>query len=243
MQISIINNPGKDEPFLIINKPANLPSAPLNSLEEDTALSQAVKLYPEILNIKGKKEIEYGLLHRIDTVTEGLLLIALNQDFYDSLILEQENNKFIKTYYAICDIEDSVTEGFPVIPNNCNFRKNKNFILESYFRAFGKGKKEVRPVIGNSGTYAEKKANLSKKYTTEVFIKNIEKNSVEVECKISQGFRHQVRNHLAWIGLPIKNDPLYNKREGCGNIQFFAIGLDFEYKGKKFSFRLDKEGK
>ena len=75
----------ENEDFLVISKPAGLPSAPLHSLDEESALTKVVKNYPEILHINGKKSIEYGLLHRLDTVTEGLLLIALNQAFYDKI--------------------------------------------------------------------------------------------------------------------------------------------------------------
>lgn len=241
MNIEILNKPSEIEPFLVINKPSGLPSAPLKNLEEDCALTQAIKFYPEILQIKGKKEIEYGLLHRLDTVTSGLLLIALNQEFYDYLQMIQNENRFIKTYYAICDIDSSKQEGFPEFPYKIELVKNFSITIESFFRSYGKGKKEVRPVIGNSNSYADKKANLSKKYYTNIKIISTNYKQCSIECQITQGFRHQVRNHLAWCGLPIKGDTLYNKNSKETEIKFYAIGLDFEYKGKKFSFRSEKD--
>lgn len=229
----------ENDGFLVVSKPGGLPSAPLHSLDEDSVLSRIIKKYPQVLNITGKKQIEYGLLHRLDTVTEGLLLIALNQDFYNNMIIEQENNAFIKTYYAYCDILSEKKEGYPDIPYNIKLEIDFELKIESYFRAFGKGKKEVRPVIKNDNSYANRKANFNKKYFTDLKIIKVEKNSCEVECKITQGFRHQVRNHLAWIGLPIKGDELYNLNISDDTIKFYAIGLDFNYKGKDYSFRLE----
>lgn len=231
----------ENKDFLVVSKPAGLPSAPLHSLDEESALTKVVKNYPEVLKINGKKSIEYGLLHRLDTVTEGLLLIALNQTFYDNMIIEQEKNLFIKTYYAECDIESDIEkkEGFPVFPFRLKPVPNFSLSIESYFRAYGKGKKEVRPVINNDNSYGNKKANFNKKYVTNVKIINIKKDCCAVECKITQGFRHQVRNHLAWAGLPIKGDSLYNKNTRESNIKFYAVGLDFSYNGQDYSFRLE----
>ena len=65
--------------------------------------------------------------------------------------------------------------------------------------------------------------------TIKIISANKEKNQCEVLCKISKGFRHQVRNHLAWIGLPVINDPVYNC-ESIGTekeIEFEAVKLEF----------------
>ena len=79
----------QDEHFIIVDKPAGLPSAPLKAhsagLESGTApavlpvktsepvqpdaFSQAALLFPEITSVCGKKSIEGGLLHRLDKST------------------------------------------------------------------------------------------------------------------------------------------------------------------------------
>ena len=84
-KIKIIFEPDKNKPFLVIYKPKNLPSAPLNKNDKNNALSQAIQIFPEIQNVTGKKQIEYGLLHRLDTATDGLLLICTTQECYDFL--------------------------------------------------------------------------------------------------------------------------------------------------------------
>ena len=93
-KIKIIHSPTAEKPFLIIDKPRGLPSAPLSESDCNNALAQAIEDFPEIKEVKGRKAIEYGLLHRLDTVTEGLLLIATTQECYDFLMEEQQAGRF-----------------------------------------------------------------------------------------------------------------------------------------------------
>lgn len=104
MKIEILKEATEEKPYLIIYKPKGLPSAPLTADDTNNAFSQAAELFPQLLNVHGKKEIEHGLLHRLDTATDGLLVIASNQECYDFLIKEQEEGRFYKTYTAECDI-------------------------------------------------------------------------------------------------------------------------------------------
>jgi len=155
-KIKIIHEPSAEKPFLVIYKPKGLPSAPLSENDFENALSQAIKLYPQLNNVTGKKQIEYGLLHRIDTPTDGLLVIASTQEAYDFLIEQQQSGRFIKYYSALCEplLDNSEKlEGFPPVPAI----NNENFTIESYFRPYGNGNKEVRPVTQDSGKAALKK--------------------------------------------------------------------------------------
>lgn len=238
MNITFINSPNEKTPFLVINKPSGIPSAPINKDDTENALSYAIKKYPQIIKVHGKKEIEYGLLHRIDTVTSGLLLIALNQDFYDYMIIQQEKGLFYKKYKAICQKKTNTKDGFPPCPINPNFVENQEFNITSYFRKYGSGAKEVRPVLQDASKIVLKKTNTNKLYSTNILIKQIKDNLILVECKINKGYRHQVRCHLAWCGLPIKNDNVYNESTNS-TIEFKACGLEFFYINKKYSFSID----
>lgn len=232
--ITVISEPSKTSPFVIIYKPQGIPSAPLSESDSNCALFQAAKVYPEILNVKGKKEIEGGLIHRIDTVTDGLLVIASTQEAYDFLIKCQEEGKFLKTYNAKCTCLNNFNELKPGFPENSYAEKIRDLEegqklvvnLESFFRPFGPGRKEVRPVTENTGTAANKKSG-SKLYRTEI---EITKTSGEYSCKcmINNGYRHQVRSHLAWLSIPVKGDALYNPLTKEGDEFFFtASGLEF----------------
>ena len=226
-KIEILKEPTIEKPFLIIYKPKGLPSAPLTAENSENAFSQAAFLYPELLKVKGKKDIEGGLLHRLDTATDGLIVIAASQECYDFLMTEQREGRFIKTYTAECDIikeNAKILEGFPaempVLPE-----------VTSYFRPYGQGRKEVRPVTEKSGKAALSKLGTKKLYTTKIQIIKLSDTNAKAECQICEGYRHQVRCHLAWAGYPVKGDQLYNsdKKNAENILKFSATKISFEY--------------
>ena len=49
-QIKVIHEPTSHKPYLIIDKPAGLPSAPLTENDKENAFSKAAELFPQILN-------------------------------------------------------------------------------------------------------------------------------------------------------------------------------------------------
>lgn len=251
-KITIIHKPTSEKPFLVINKPKGLASAPLSPDDKNNALAQAMELYPQIKNVKGRKEIEYGLLHRLDTVTDGLLLIATSQAAYDFLQKEQREGRFMKTYQALCDYDKTakIPDGFPPVPAFFSEKfipkTGKTFSVSSYFRYFRKGNKEVRPVTKDSGKTALEKVGKLKEYTTEIFIKDQIGKNFLVECSIKEGFKHQVRCHLAWCGLPIVNDSVYgycNDGYDNGKSQNSDCDSDCDYENILDKKNAEKETK
>lgn len=259
--ITIVHRPTAAEPFVVLAKPSGLPSAPL-AANDASALTECGRLFPEVLKVCGKKQVEGGLLHRIDTATAGLLLVAQSQQFYDHIIAAQERGLFIKGYRADCNLDAgnaAALGGFPPLDARaqaaaslaCQMSPSAALCgleLSSCFRPFGKGKKEVRPVLQSSNAAALKKLGSKKTYSTKIVAARfLEDGSVRAECKIAQGYRHQVRCHLAWLGLPVRGDRLYNRAcrtEGaapCGQMLFSAVSLEFPdlFSDKIFSFSLD----
>lgn len=230
-------------PFIIIDKPRGLPSAPIHE-GDDSALTQCLELFPEIKNVKGKKEIEYGLCHRIDTDTKGLILIALTQEFYDYIQKVQDEGKFYKIYKALCSFNPdcgSVEEGYPFKPFYASIDDDDfDVMVSSYFRPYGPKRAMVRPVTEESGKYSMKKAGTTS-YETQMFFKRLTKDSYLADCRISKGYRHQVRCHLSWCGFPIKGDKIYNPKIITGDsFCFTACGLEFPLpNGELFSIKLE----
>ena len=225
IQIEIIKEPTNDKPFLVIYKPKGLPSAPLTPVDTENALAQAAAMYPQIKSVCGKKAIEYGLLHRLDTATDGLMVIAATQESYDFLMTEQREGRFIKTYSAQCEIipdNADLLGGFPPAPSSST--------VTSYFRPYGEGRKEVRPVTEESGKAALSKLGTKKLYTTKIEITKISDTRATALCEITEGYRHQVRCHLAWAGYPVVGDQLYNSdKKNAENLLFSATRISFEY--------------
>ena len=248
LEIKVIHEPSAAEPFVILSKPAGLASAPLKSLDEDSAFSQCARLFPAAKSVCGKKAVEGGLLHRIDTATSGLLLVASSQEFYDHIIAVQDAGCFVKGYRAECDVNANNAQalgGFPPL----GMQAQKAAVLcglgiSSYFRPFGKGGKEVRPVLQDSNVAALKKIGSKKIYSTKIVAADfLGEDAAKLQCKIAQGYRHQVRCHLAWLGFPVRGDALYNAAGGQGGepMRFEAVSLEFPdlFSDKIFRFTLD----
>ena len=284
-KIKIISEPSESQPFIVLYKAFGLPSAPISADDEDNAFSLAAKLFPDVLTVSGRKAIEHGLLHRLDTVTSGLLMIATNQTFYDYMLEEQKNGRFVKYYEAECleyQNNAELLKGFP--PVDFFARKSllcgQSVLISSYFRNYGAGQKEVRPVCQSSNPAALKKVGKQVVYNTEIKLleqlatdgqkqkvfsdgqsisqlsenEELPKGTITFECKLTAGYRHQVRAHLAWLGFPIIGDQVYNykekqtesqkdddKKESTKNINnpqihFTASKLTFTWKNKVFSF-------
>ena len=252
----------------------------------------------------GKKAIEAGLLHRLDTDTRGLVLFAKDQATYDFLAARQEAGQMIKTYCAFVEPCTAADDWCYISGNTC--RSNiaglsaaKNiptavdriaaqlpYSLVSQFRNFGPGAKRVAP--GFSGSRHYKKD--GRLYTTVIeavdilpspsiqigendwcpqtvcgyptfksdceyspfppqgsgqyalFQNNDGLPLVRIRCRLSRGYRHQVRAHLASVGLPIIGDPLYAPQGATaaygaeavqaeeriyGSLQLYAVSLEF----------------
>jgi 23S rRNA pseudouridine1911/1915/1917 synthase len=202
--------------YLVSYKKACVHTAPLIK-GEDSVLSRCAQIYPSILQVKGKKPIEGGLVNRLDYETSGLVLIAKDQKTYEHFIQIQEEGRLIKNYRALClDLrpfnEHVLPEGFP------EKAKLTNNHIESAFRPWGPGRTAVRPTIVQTGL-DKKRADIAydrgKYYRTLILGVEIIGSYKDiplciVQCELRRGFRHQLRAHLAWAGLPLLDDTKYN---------------------------------
>ena len=211
----------ESEDFLIADKPHGIPTVPLKEQNPDgTLLGMVSAQYPEVLNVCGKNPWEGGTCHRLDTATAGIVVFARTQTFYDYLQGTQQADLFVKTYRAET-VESDFLKG-----SDIQIEDNREFRIMSYFRAYGKGSKAVRPVQDI------RRADSPVLYTTMTI-----KNGEAFTCTISRGFRHQIRAHLAWIGYPIKGDCLYGTGIETDTMELDCLKVQFPLPdGKPFFF-------
>mgnify|MGYP002777212642 CR=1 FL=1 len=96
-------------------------------------------------------------------------------------------------------------------------------VIRSHFRPFGPGAARVaaalRPASHKQWTDAP--------YATKILACSVELGEgpalIAARVSLSRGFRHQIRAHFAWLGLPLVNDPLYGD-EGVGMAEGAAGG-------------------
>lgn len=225
----------ENEEFAVLYKPRGIASAPLLQSERGTLVNRFLSLHPECAVVKGKKQIEAGLIHRLDTATSGLVLFAKTQAAYNEFTVMQKNNFIQKTYFAFIDIENEKMN-----KNISEMNLNLPYRITSRFRSFGPKGKKVMPIFDESHKFTAD----GKLYTTNIVgIKKVFKNKYSIVCSLTQGFRHQIRSHLAYLGFPICGDALYNSNYKSYQeelekhdypLQLYAVGISFP-KPESFS--------
>ncbi|PID51832.1 MAG: hypothetical protein CR972_05140 [Candidatus Moraniibacteriota bacterium] len=215
--------------FIVINKPRGLQVHPSHREREKTVVNALLAKFPEIKSV-GDDEERPGIVHRIDKDTTGLLIVAKNQQTFDTLKTLFSEKNIQKTYHAIV----------------CGHLQEKSGIIDapiaratSYTKqkiAFGKYKGDARSA---QTTYCVQE---------EYMIDDVALSLVEV--KPQTGRTHQIRVHMAHIGHPLLGDQRYytkNERKIVLNIPkeyaietFFlhAKEISFYINGKKQHFNI-----
>lgn len=174
----------QDDDVLVVEKPARLVTQPGKGHENDTLLNGLFAQFgPQLQNL-GKAR-DFGLLHRLDRQTSGLLVVGLRQRAYDALRAQFEAREIRKFYWAVAAHAPKKPSGVIRRP-----------ILEET-----DDKKTAR--ISSAGKPA-----LTAYRVLQVGTVGVRPPAL-VECRPVTGRLHQVRIHLDSIGCPILGDDLY----------------------------------
>jgi 23S rRNA pseudouridine1911/1915/1917 synthase len=214
--------------------------------QPQTLLDWYAAAFPEVKAVCGRQPWEYGVLHRLDFETRGLVLIAKTQYAFDALMRGQEQGLFVKTYSAeSAGQTHGRGPGFPLCPYSAI---RPPCVIESAFRAFGQGRVSVRPALKPFPKNKDTALDRGAYYKTEILEKAEEAGrAVVFRIHLKRGFRHQIRCHLAWLGYPLLNDSLY----GAAGVQrhpapvgLCAVGLGFidPVENAPVSYALDDGG-
>jgi len=154
-------------------------------------------------------DIRPGIVHRLDKDTSGVMLVAKNDWAHDKLSEMIKNKDVKRTYLAL-------VEG--VINHETG---------------------TIDAPIGRSLDNREKmmvtEINSKDSITHFRVLKRYDKYTL-IECQLETGRTHQIRVHMAYIGHPVVNDPIYGKR--VGNNTFGQL-----LHSRKISFNNPRDGK
>jgi 23S rRNA pseudouridine1911/1915/1917 synthase len=227
----------EEKDFLIVYKPPRMHSAP-QAFSEESLFIWCVQNFPEVGLLGGRNKGEGGLLHRLDYETHGIMLLARSSHGIEALLEQQEQGKILKEYCALTWENKIALPGFPKEKPELPFwvfeGKAGNAVeITSSFRPYGPGRKAVRPVLIGGA----KSNRPPEPYFTEILESKLTSafgsvaglgKCLSLKLRISKGFRHQIRSHLAWLGMPILNDALYGGTAfGNGNLALRACSLFF----------------
>jgi 23S rRNA pseudouridine1911/1915/1917 synthase len=225
--------------FAVVYKPPRMHSAPLQHGGGDTLVDWYAAQFPQVGDLSGRRG-EGGLLHRLDFETHGLVLFAKNQQAFDFLLTQQEQGNFIKEYSAICQKSGAVPVSFLPPPFTVS-PELAGSAIESFFRPFGPGRKQVRPVTGDNGKARNETAKDHGGYYRTEIVTITDNEHYTFTVKLRRGFRHQIRCHLAWIGCPVVNDPIYGEQLDDGFLALRSHALFFPdpASGKQREYRIE----
>ena len=228
------------ENYALVYKPSNMHCVHNEKKNNSALLDWYNDSFHALTPIKGRNKGEGGLLYRLDFLTQGLVLFAKKQQFFEHYIALQNDGKVFKKYLALCKKETKLcARGYPAAPVVNAYPTE----IKSFFRAYGPGRKEVRPVLDIDKTNKKIAFGTSVPYKTEItcvkemddFFNDIKRKEIfKFFIVLRRGFRHQIRCHLSWIHCPIIGDPIYGstsvlKDENFlnGMLGLFCYGISF----------------
>jgi 23S rRNA pseudouridine1911/1915/1917 synthase len=187
----------EDGGMLVVDKPAGLHTAPLRRGEGGTLLESVIAAYPEVASLPGLKPMEPGLVHRLDRETSGCVVVARTPAAFAALREAFDAGRAVKSYTAACGCAER------------DRATGETLSIQSRFAPYGRGGRMVRVIQPGEKARAGRRGATEALYATEARVAARGPDRALVEARIVRGFRHQVRAHLAFLGLPILGDPLY----------------------------------
>lgn len=172
--------------FVVVNKPAGMPTAPLKSAQRGTLCGALLARYPEMQGV-GYRAREPGIVHRLDTHTSGLVLAARSAQAFTRLSQALQRDELKKRYLAVVSAAGLAESGEisrALAPDPAHPERVR--VLEE----------------GDRSGYARHKI-------TRYRVKRIACDRALIELSVGSAFRHQIRAHLAAIGHPIAGDAVY----------------------------------
>ncbi len=135
-------------------------------------------------SLSNKDELRPGIVHRIDKDTSGLLIVAKTDEVHDILSRMIKDKLIERKYIALVD---------GVIPHETG-------TIDAPIGRDIKNRQKMM-VTDINGKDSVTHFKVLKRYT----------NHTLIECKLDTGRTHQIRAHMAYIGYPIVNDPVYGR--------------------------------
>ena len=180
----------EDNDLIVINKEAGMVVHPSFGNFDKTLVNAL--LYHCKSSLSGIGGIERpGIVHRLDKMTSGLMVIAKNDLTHLELSEQFKNRTVIKKYIAITQGKMLTTSG-SVEDNIVRSKKNRKIMVATK-QKIGKEAKTRYKLV--------QEFDVDKKLLLNL-----------VECTLTTGRTHQIRVHLKKIGNPILGDKTYGKK-------------------------------
>lgn len=203
-----------DENFVFINKPPFLSVHTTNNNDKNYTLMHFCKdnlFWNDSIN--DPEEYRYGIVHRLDKETSGIICIVRNLNSYNAVKSLFKKRLIKKEYIAFVDRKLKIKEGLitqniirdPLNPTKMTYSLHQGRIAETYYKV----------------------------------IKENEDFSI-LSCFPKTGRTHQIRVHMLSIGHPILGDKVYGKESKLIDRQaLHAKSIKFIFNEKEYFFEVN----
>ncbi|CAB4660927.1 unannotated protein [freshwater metagenome] len=171
-----------DDDIIVINKDAGVVVHPASGHGNGTLVNGILALYPEVATVgqPGRP----GIVHRLDSGTTGMMVVARTQRAYDSLVAALQEHEVGREYLALAwGRFDSPTATVDA--------------------AIGRHPRDpMKMAVVNSGKWARTHLEVQETFNDPVEV-------TLVQCTLETGRTHQIRVHLGAVGHPVVGDSMY----------------------------------
>ncbi len=192
----------EDNDVLVIDKPAGIVVFPegvnLSTSSGQFLIDELIKLNQELKNVG--EAPRYGIVHRLDKDTSGILLVAKTSEALIFLQKQFKNREVEKKYITLATgvVKDDQGVIKTLIGRaKGDPRKQRVYPLE---QGESKGLREAITEYKVLERFADPSTPLMASYTL-------------LEVEIKTGRKHQIRCHLAYLRHPIAGDKMYGFKD------------------------------
>ena len=197
----------EDDQVIVVDKPPGLVVHPGAGNVSGTLANGLLARFPEIEHVG--ERIRPGIVHRLDSGSSGLLVVARTAHARDVLISQFADHSATRVY-------DAVVWGVPEAPHgiiDAPLGRSRSDPLRMAVVADGRPSRTDYQVVGS--------------YTSPAVVSRL-------ECRLETGRTHQIRVHLSSINHPLLGDPTYGQRRptlGLTRPFLHAAQLEFDHPG------------